>query len=71
VDVECLFSGWTASDGSSSYNVDVSKIVAEKIQLPNGRHIAYVEQGASKEEAKYHVLLAHDILSSRLQGTSF
>lgn len=63
-----VFSGWTSSDGRSKYNVDVSTIVAEKIQLPNGRHVAYVEQGASKEEAKYHVLLIHDLLSCRLLG---
>lgn len=60
--------GWSSSDGRSKYNVDVSKIVADKIKLPNGRHIAYVEQGASKEEAKHNVLFAHGMLSSRLLG---
>jgi pimeloyl-ACP methyl ester carboxylesterase len=65
-----LLAGWTSSDGRSKYNVDVSNIVAEKIQLPNGRHVAYVEQGASKEEAKYQVLLVHSLFSSRLLGLS-
>lgn len=65
-----LLAGWSSSDGRSKYNVDVSKIVADKIKLPNGRHIAYVEQGASKEEAKHNVLFAHGMLSSRLLGLS-
>lgn len=63
-----VFPGWSSSDGKSKYNVDVSNIVAERIQLPNGRHIAYVEQGASKEDAKYQVLLVHGLFSSRLLG---
>lgn len=57
------------SDGRSKYHVDVTNIVAEKVLLPNGRHFAYVEQGASKEEAKHNVLFAHGLLSSRLLGT--
>ncbi|KAG0601393.1 hypothetical protein M758_11G107000 [Ceratodon purpureus] len=65
-----LLAGWSTSDGSSKYNVDVSKIVAEKIKLPNGRHIAYVEQGASREDAKHNILFAHGLLSSRLLGLS-
>ena len=67
---ECvhLVSGWSSSDGRSKYKVNVTNIVAEKVQLPNGRHFAYVEQGASKEEAKYNILFAHDLLSSRLLG---
>ncbi|KAG0565508.1 hypothetical protein M758_8G190800 [Ceratodon purpureus] len=65
-----LVAGWTTSDGRSKYKVDVTKIVAEKVQLPNGRHFAYVEQGASKEEAKHNILFVHDFLSSRLLGLS-
>ena len=61
--------GWSLSDGRSKYKVDVTKIVAEKVQLPNGRHFAYVEQGASKEEARHNVLFAHGLFSSRLLGT--
>lgn len=63
--------GWSSSDGRSKYKVDVTKIVAEKVELLNGRHFAYVEHGASKEEAKHNVLFVHDLLSSRLLGTSF
>jgi pimeloyl-ACP methyl ester carboxylesterase len=62
--------GWSLSDGRSKYKVDVTSIVAEKVQLPNGRHFAYVEQGASKEEAKHNVLFAHGLFSSRLLGLS-
>jgi hypothetical protein len=65
-----VVSGWAASDGRSKYKVDVTNIVAEKVQLPDGRHYAYVEQGASKEEAKHNVLFIHDFLSSRLLGAS-
>lgn len=68
----CVYfnSGWSASDGRSKYNVDVSKIFADKVKLTNGRHIAYVEHGASREEAKINVLFVHGLLSSRLLGTS-
>lgn len=62
--------GWSSSDGSSKYNVDVSNIVADKIKLPNGRHFAYVEHGASKADAKHNVLFVHGLMSSRLLGTS-
>ncbi len=65
-----VVSGWSLSDGKSKYDMDVSKIVADKIKLPNGRHIAYVEQGASREEAKHNVLFVHGLMSSRLLGTS-
>ncbi|XP_024402705.1 uncharacterized protein [Physcomitrium patens] len=63
-----LLAGWSASDGRSKYNVDVSKIFADKVKLTNGRHIAYVEHGASREEAKINVLFVHGLLSSRLLG---
>lgn len=67
--VNCLvFSGWNSGDGRSDFNVDVSGIVAPKIQLPDGRHIAYEEQGVSRDVAKRNILVLHGFLSCRLAG---
>lgn len=60
---------WGSGDKRSKYNVDISKIVADKIQLPDGRHIAYSEQGVSREIARHNILVIHGFLASRLAGT--
>jgi hypothetical protein len=48
--------------------VDISKIVADRIQLPDGRYVAYCEWGATNDTAQHSVLVLHDFLSSRLAG---
>jgi pimeloyl-ACP methyl ester carboxylesterase len=48
--------------------VDISKIVADRIQLPDGRYVAYCEWGATNDTAQNSVLVLHDFLSSRLAG---
>ena len=63
-----VFTGWGSGDRRSKYKVDISGIVAEKIELPDGRHIAYAEQGVSKELAKHNILVLHGFLSSRILG---
>lgn len=66
--IPLVFTGWGSGDRRSKYKIDISGIVAEKIELPDGRHIAYVEQGVSKELAKHNILVLHGFLSSRLAG---
>uniref|UniRef100_A0A7I4BLY5 AB hydrolase-1 domain-containing protein n=1 Tax=Physcomitrium patens TaxID=3218 RepID=A0A7I4BLY5_PHYPA len=63
-----LLAGWTSGDGRSIYNVDISGIVANKVKLPDGRHIAYEEKGVSRDVAKINILVAHGFLSCRLAG---
>lgn len=63
-----LLAGWNSGDGRSDYNVDISGIVAPKIRLPDGRHIAYEEQGVSRDMAKRNILVLHGFLSCRLAG---
>lgn len=41
---------------------------ATRILLPDGRHLAYQEQGVSYERARYTLVTAHSFLSSRLAG---
>lgn len=60
--------GWGLTDTRSRFHVDISKIVAERIQLPDGRYIAYQERGASKETAQHSILVVHGFLSSRHAG---
>ncbi|KAG0605675.1 hypothetical protein M758_9G079000 [Ceratodon purpureus] len=65
----CIFlAGWHSGDGRSKYNVDISGIVANRIQLPDGRYIAYEERGVSREVAKRNILVSHGFLSCRLAG---
>lgn len=64
----CVSAGWTSGDGRSIYNVDISGIVANKVKLPDGRHIAYEEKGVSRDVAKINILVAHGFLSCRLAG---
>jgi hypothetical protein len=41
---------------------------ANRIQLPDGRHLAYEEQGVSAERARFSLITPHSFLSSRLAG---
>ncbi|XXG81139.1 hypothetical protein AAC387_Pa09g1841 [Persea americana] len=41
---------------------------ATRILLPDGRHIAYREQGVSEEKARFSMIAPHSFLSSRLAG---
>ena len=44
--------------------------MADKVQLPDGRYIAYEERGVSREVAKRNILVSHGFLSCRLAGDS-
>ncbi|XP_052180262.1 uncharacterized protein LOC127793548 [Diospyros lotus] len=41
---------------------------ASRILLPDGRHLAYKEQGVPADRARFSVITAHPFLSSRLAG---
>jgi hypothetical protein len=41
---------------------------ATRILLPDGRHMAYLEQGVPAERARFSVIAPHSFLSSRLAG---
>ncbi|EER95045.1 hypothetical protein BDA96_01G435300 [Sorghum bicolor] len=41
---------------------------ADRIQLPDGRHLAYEEQGVSANRARFSLIAPHSFLSSRLAG---
>lgn len=43
---------------------------ANRIVLPDGRYVAYKEQGVSAERARFTVISPHSFLSSRLAGYS-
>lgn len=42
---------------------------AAHVLLPDGRHLAYKEQGVPADQARYSVIASHSFLSSRLAGT--
>ncbi|KAJ8753962.1 hypothetical protein K2173_001860 [Erythroxylum novogranatense] len=42
--------------------------VARRVLLPDGRHVAYHEQGVAAESARYSMIGPHAFLSSRLAG---
>lgn len=41
---------------------------ASRIQLPDGRHLAYLEIGAPADKARFSLMAPHSFLSSRLAG---
>lgn len=41
---------------------------ATRILLPDGRHLAYLEQGVPEDGARFSIIGAHSFLSSRLAG---
>lgn len=41
---------------------------ASRILLPDGRHLAYHQQGVPAEQARFSVIAPHSFLSSRLAG---
>lgn len=41
---------------------------AARIQLPDGRYMAYHEQGVPAETARFSLIAPHSFLSSRLAG---
>ncbi|XP_077239548.1 uncharacterized protein LOC143880430 [Tasmannia lanceolata] len=41
---------------------------ASRIQLPDGRHLAYQEQGVPVDMARFSLIVPHSFLSSRLAG---
>lgn len=42
---------------------------AKRIMLPDGRYLAYKEQGVPADRARFAVIMPHTFLSSRLAGT--
>lgn len=42
---------------------------ATRILLPDGRHLAYQEQGVPADTARFSMIATHSFLSSRLAGT--
>ncbi|XP_062215956.1 uncharacterized protein LOC133916341 [Phragmites australis] len=46
----------------------ISPPSANRIQLPDGRHLAYEEQGVSADRARFSLIVPHSFLSSRLAG---
>ncbi|KAK3147576.1 hypothetical protein QOZ80_3BG0284080 [Eleusine coracana subsp. coracana] len=46
----------------------ISPPSANRIQLPDGRHLAYEEQGVSAARARFSLIAPHSFLSSRLAG---
>lgn len=44
---------------------------ASKIQLPDGRHLAYREIGVPPDEARFSLIAPHSFLSSRLAGSKY
>ncbi|KAL6644870.1 hypothetical protein ACP70R_016478 [Stipagrostis hirtigluma subsp. patula] len=46
----------------------ISPPSANRIQLPDGRHLAYEEQGVSADRARFSLIAPHSFLSSRLAG---
>lgn len=49
----------------------VSPPSASRVQLLDGRHIAYQEKGVPAERARFSMIAPHSFLSSRLAGTVF
>lgn len=41
---------------------------ANRIQLPDGRHMAYQEKGVPADRARFSLIASHSFLSSRLAG---
>ena len=41
---------------------------ANRILLPDGRHMAYCEQGVPADRARFSLIAPHSFLSSRLAG---
>lgn len=41
---------------------------ATRVELPDGRYLAYQELGVSSDRARYSLIVPHSFLSSRLAG---
>lgn len=44
---------------------------AARVQLPDGRYLAYQELGVSAERARYSLVTPHSFISSRLAGNGY
>lgn len=44
---------------------------AARVMLPDGRYIAYKEQGVPADNARFSIISPHSFLSSRLAGAMF
>ena len=62
------------TERTSSSTPEIKKVYthppsANRIVLPDGRYLAYREQGVSADRARFSVIMPHSFLSSRLAGT--
>jgi hypothetical protein len=57
-----------APDNKEVYSLSIT---ADRIQLPDGRYIAYREEGVSASLARHSILVIHSFVSSRLAGNIF
>lgn len=51
--------------------VSVHPPSASRIMLPDGRYMAYEEEGVSADKARFSLITPHAFLSSRLAGCFF
>jgi hypothetical protein len=69
----CVFSALSINSTDDSLVPSVKKMrvhppSANRIPLPDGRHMAYLEQGVPADRARFSVIVPHSFLSSRLAG---
>ncbi|KAL5546212.1 hypothetical protein UlMin_005899 [Ulmus minor] len=60
-----------SNNGGSVSSVKKARIhpwSATRVQLPDGRHMAYLEQGVPADRARFSIIAPHSFLSSRLLG---
>ncbi|CAH9072468.1 unnamed protein product [Cuscuta epithymum] len=67
------FAALTVSDDVDTRSASVKKVNkhppgASRVLLPDGRYIAYQEQGVPADQARFSLVSAHPFLSSRLAG---
>lgn len=73
----CLFEALYANFERDAYaaapvkHVFVHPPSATCVVLPDGRYMAYKEQGVSSHKARFSVIAPHSFLSSRLAGCFF
>ncbi|KAL9413057.1 hypothetical protein AB3S75_041682 [Citrus x aurantiifolia] len=48
--------------------LSIHPLSADRILLPDGRYIAYREEGVAADRARYSIIVPHNFLSSRLAG---
>ena len=46
-------------------STDDSAAISPRIRLSDGRHLAYIEKGVNKDEAKHKIIIVHGFGSSK------